>query len=119
MDSDEANVFEQDLVHGDLFDAAGGEADNEDAAVPGGALCRLVDEADGVVDNVYALFPRGQRLDLGGPLGVVVRDDVVGAKRLCDFELARRRGGGDDGCAKGFGDWSGGTCKLALSSYVQ
>ncbi len=104
VDADEADVLEQDLVHGDLFDAAGGEADNEDAAVPGGALCRLVDEADGVVDNVDALLAGRQRLDLGGPVGVVVGDDVVRAKGFGDFQLARGGSRGDDGCAKGLGD---------------
>lgn len=106
MDADEGDVFEQDLVHGHLFDAAGGETDDEDAAVPGGALCRLVDEADGVVDDVDAAPAGGEGLDLGGPVGVGVGEDVVGAVGLDDLELAGRRGCCDDDGAKCFGDWT-------------
>lgn len=105
MNAHERNVLEQDLVHGDLFDGAGGEADDEDAAVPGGALCGLVDEADGVVDDVDAAGFRGQGFDFGGPVGVGVGDCVVGAEGFGDFEFARSGGGGDDGCAEGFGDF--------------
>ncbi len=104
-EADEGDVLEQGLVHGDLFNLAAGEADDEDAAVPADALCRLVDEADGVVDNVDAPLVRRQLLDLRGPARIVVREHVVGAKLLGDFELARRGGGGDDGGAKRFGDW--------------
>lgn len=103
-EADERDVLEEGLVHGDLFNLAAGEADDEDAAVPGDALGGLVDEADGVVDDVDALFVGGQLLDLGGPVGVVVGEDVVGAVLLGDFELAGGRGGGDDGGAKGLGD---------------
>lgn len=114
-EADEGDVLEQGLVHGDLFNLAAGEADDEDAAVPGDALCRLVDEADGVVDNVDALFVGRQLLDLRGPVGVVVRDDVIGAKLFGDFELARRRGRGDDGGAKRFGDWL--ICNVSVALY--
>ena len=59
VDADDADVLEQDLVHGDLLDVAGGEADDQDAPVPGDALGALVDEADGVVNDVYAALARG------------------------------------------------------------
>lgn len=87
MDPHERNVLEQHLVHGHLFDLAGREADDEDAAVPGGALCGQVDEADGVVDDVDAARGRGEGLDLGGPGRVRVEDGVVGAEGFGDGEL--------------------------------
>lgn len=110
VNADEGDVLEQDLVHGDLFDGAGSKADDEDAAVPGGALCGLVDEADGVVDDVDAAGLWRQGLYLGGPVGVGVGDCVVGAVGAGDFELAGGGGGGDDGGAEGFGDLRG--CEL-------
>lgn len=103
-EADDGHVLEQGLVHGHLFNLAAGEADDEDAAVPGDALGGLVDEADGVVDNVDAAAAGRQVLDLLRPVGLVVRDDVVGAELLGNLTLARRRGGGDDGGAECFGD---------------
>lgn len=96
MNSDKRDVLEQDLVHGNLFDAASSETDNENATVPGCALGGLVDEADGIVDDVDTARLGSQSLDLGGPLGIVVGDDVVCAEGLCDFEFAGRGGRGDD-----------------------
>jgi hypothetical protein len=104
VDADEGDVLEEELVGGDALDGAGGEADDEQAGVPGGALCGGVDEADGVVDDVDAARRRGQGLDLGGPVLVAVGDGVVGAEALGDGELVRRRGGGDDGGTKRLGD---------------
>lgn len=104
MNAHKRNILQQNLVHGDLFDSAGSEADDEDAAVPGGALCGLVDEADGVVDDVDAPGFRGQGFDFGGPVWVGVGDCVVGAEGFGDFEFAGGGGCGDDGCAECFGD---------------
>lgn len=104
VNSDQGDVLEEHLVHGDLFDGAAGEPHDQDAAVPGGAFGRLVDQADGVVDDVDALGLGRQLLDLGGPLRVVVRDDVIGAERLGHLELARSGSGGDDGSAERLGN---------------
>lgn len=104
VDAHQRDVLEQHLVHSHLFDSAGSEAHNQDTAVPRRALGRLVHQADRVVHDIDAAALGRQRLDLGGPVGVVVADDVVGAKRLGDFELAGSRGGRDDGCAKSLGN---------------
>lgn len=105
VNAHQRNVLQQHLVHGHLFNGARGEAHDQDAAVPGGAFGGLVDEADGVVDDVNAAGLVRQGLDLVGPVGVVVGDDVVGAEGFGDFELAGGGCCGDDGGAEGFGDW--------------
>ena len=104
VNADQADVLEEHLVHGHLLDGARGETDDQDPAVPGRALCRLVDHAHGVVDDVDALLAGRERLDDLGPLRVAVVDDVVGAEGLCDFELSGGSGCGDYGCAEGFCD---------------
>lgn len=104
MNTHKRNVLQQNLVHSDLFNSTRSETHNEDAAVPGGALCGLVDEADGVVDDVDAPGFRGQGFYFGGPVWVVVGDAVVGAEGFGDFEFAGGGGCGDDGCAECFGD---------------
>lgn len=106
VDAHQRDVLQQHLVHGNLLNGARGETHDKDAAVPGGALCGLVDEADGVVDDVDAAGFGRQGLDLVGPVWVGVGDDVVGAEGFGDFELARGGCCGDDGGAEGFGDCS-------------
>lgn len=54
VNAHQRDILQQHLVHGHLFNSARSEAHNQDAAVPGGAFGGLVDEADGVVDDVDA-----------------------------------------------------------------
>ncbi|KAF4125032.1 hypothetical protein GMORB2_3871 [Geosmithia morbida] len=103
VDADEGDVLEEELVGGDALDGAGGEADDEDARVPGGALCRGVHQADGVVDYVDSLPAGCEILDLLGPGAVVVRDRVVGAELAGHGELRGSRGRRYDCCTESLG----------------
>lgn len=104
VNAHQRNILQQHFIHGHFFNSPRGEAHNQDAAVPGGTFGGLVDEADGVVDDVDAAGFGRQGFDLVGPVGVGVGDDVVGAEGLCDFEFAGGGCCGDDGGAEGFGD---------------
>lgn len=80
VNADKRNVLEEDLVHGDLFDSTTGKSDNENAAIPSGALGGLVYQTDGVVDNIDTASLGCELLHLGRPFWVLVVDDMVGTK---------------------------------------
>ena len=81
--ADHRGALEQGQVHRQLGDAAAGEADHQQAAVPGDGADGLVEQvaADRVVDHVRALAA-GQLLDLLLEAGLAVVDQQVGARGL-------------------------------------
>ena len=93
VQADDAVVLDQQVVGRRLGDAAAGEPDDDEPALEGDALARLVEDvaADRVVDDVGAV-PAGDLLDdRDEVLGRVV-DDVVGAElRGRPRPCARRR----------------------------
>jgi hypothetical protein len=108
VQADDGHVFEQDAVRSHLLDVSGRETDDEEPAVPGGALHRLRDQADGVVYNVDTPALGRELLDLLGPVFLPVVHGVVCAKGPRDVLLVLCSSGCYDGRAECFGYLNGG-----------
>lgn len=103
--ADHRRALEQGQVHRQLGDAAAGEADHQQAAVPGDGADGFVEQVapHRVVDHVGALAA-GQFLDLLLQAAGAVVDQQVGAGGLGHFQLLVTAGGGDDPRAHGLAD---------------
>ena len=89
--ADDLAALEQHEVERNLRDVAGGEADDEVAALPGDAAQRRLGEraADRIVDDVDAVAA-GERLDALLEILVRVVDALVGAVLAAERELVGR-----------------------------
>ncbi len=112
--ADHRGALEQDQVDGQFRNAAAGEADDQQAAVPGDAADGLVEKvaADRVVDHVGAVAI-GEAFDFVLEAGFAVVDQFVRACVSGDFEFLGAAGGGDDAGAEGFADFYGGQADAA------
>jgi hypothetical protein len=104
----DTNILQQNSVCSHLLDIASCKANHQQPPIPGCAFHGLGDKANRVVYDVYASAFWCEFFYLLGPVGVAVRDGVVGAKGTRDVELVLCAGCGDDGCAEGFGDLDSG-----------
>jgi len=95
VQADNADVLQQHLVHRDLLNRAGGEANDQDLAVPRNALGGFINHADGVVDDIHASLLRRQVFDRRRPRRIRVVHDMVGTIRLRNLELVFRARGSD------------------------
>ena len=107
-EANNADVLQEDLVHGYLLDVTAGKADDQDAAVPRRALCALVNQADRIVDDVDTPALGCKLLDYLGPVVVPVVHHMVCSVRLGNLELSGRAGRRYNRSAERFGDFDGG-----------
>lgn len=107
MQAHDTDILQQHPIHRHLLDLARREADNEQAAIPGNALHRRRDQADGIKHYIHAAALGRQPLDPLRPGRIPIVDGVVGAKRPRDLQLVRRPGRRDDGGAEGLGHLHG------------
>lgn len=91
-EANDADVLQEDLVHGYLLDVPTGEANDQNAAVPRRALGALVNKADWVVDDVDTPALGSKLLDYLGPVVVPVVHHMVRSIRLGNLELSGRAG---------------------------
>jgi hypothetical protein len=118
--ADQCRTLEQQQVHGDLRDLAGGETDHQVAALPRQAAHRGlgIGTTDRVVDDVDAVAAR----DLLDALAQVLRrvvHQVVGADAARHRELGLAAGGGDHGGAHGLGQFDRGRADAARRAQHQ
>src|SRR6185437_60343 len=113
-ESDDVDVLHQHDVRRYLRDAAAGEADDDDASLPGDRAQALIEgvAADRIIDDIDAAAA-GDVLDAVADLLARIVDEVIGAGTLGDLELVRPARRGDHRGAHRLGDLDRGQADAA------